>query len=76
VIAGYGKREKVQSIMLSKIVGMEITTEAPEYEVPIRYKFLMEGGHEIEIEEPDEIVALRDILLEVTSAQGGIIKYI
>jgi hypothetical protein len=76
VIAGYGKRELVQVIMLSKIVGMEITTKSPAHVQPIKYKFLLEGGFEIEIEDPDEIDAMRDILLDVTAQQGGTIKYI
>lgn len=76
VIAGYGRRELVQSIVLSKIVGIVITTQPPEYVIPIKYKFLLEGGHEVEIEEPDEILAMRDILIEVTEQQGGIIRYI
>jgi hypothetical protein len=76
VIAGYGKRKRVQGIILSKIVAMEIETEAPEYVKPIKYKFLMEGGHKIELDDPGEIAAMRDILLEVTGEQGGVIKYI
>lgn len=76
VIAGYGKRELVQSLILSKIVAMEITTEPPDYKTPVKYKFFMEGGHEVEIEEPDEINAMRDILLRITNEQGGLIEYI
>jgi hypothetical protein len=76
VIAGYGKREEVQAFILSKIVGMRITTDPTDYNKPIRYKFLLEGGHEVEIEEPDEILAMRDILIKETEEQGGHLEYI
>jgi hypothetical protein len=76
VIAGYGKRQNVQAFVLSKIVGMEIETDPTNFNVPIRYKFLLEGGHEVEIEEPDEVQALRDILVTDTEAQGGHLHYI
>jgi hypothetical protein len=55
---------------------MEIETDPTNFNVPIRYKFLLEGGHEVEIEEPDEVQALRDILVTDTEAQGGHLHYI
>jgi hypothetical protein len=76
VIAGYGKRDIVQCFILSKIVGIEITTDPETHTTPIRYKILLEGGHEIEIEDPDEIAQLREIFVEDTEKQGGHIHYI
>jgi hypothetical protein len=55
---------------------MEITTEGPQYTRPIKYRFLMEGGHEVEIEDAEEIEKFRQILLETTEDQGGKLAYI
>lgn len=76
VICGYGKRRNVQAFILSKIVGMEITTAKGNLNLPIRYKFLLEGGHEIEIDDRDEVEALREVLIYETERRGGRLIYI
>lgn len=76
IIVGKGKRENILIIRLSDVVGVAVTAAAPKYEMPIRYKFLMRGGHEIEIDEPDECIEAQLQLRDYVEHTGGHTHYI
>jgi hypothetical protein len=76
VIMGEGKRATLTAVDLRDIVGIEITTEAPEYTKPIQYTLKLSGGYELTVTEPDEIEALRALLAKVAQLSGGKVIYI
>lgn len=76
IIAGKGTGPIGQIIRLSAIDGVEVALQPPEYEQPIRYKFFTRGGHEFEIDDPEEVAEAQLALRSYVSESGGHVHYV
>lgn len=75
IIIGKGIRPIGHIIRLSSIDGIEVTLAAPEYVQPIKYRILTRGGHEFEIDEPDEVAEAQLVFRSYVNESGGHVHY-